>query len=226
MDPIIIVQKQWHWFQNGQNDDLSGTSTAYLKPNHDQRSQSNVKTIPGISNWFEWSWPTEGSLAGYVCACDLPDFGEMMTFSIMSNTDHWDLRRWFVDKLRDKLNRRNIHFDVIMERDELVNLLKQEIGEESQIGEGLRGDFPKINIDDGKRLTKEVVAALTHFFMVGQRDPSDRYSAKDMLNGLKEMVKNSEITTEVIPSQKTIENWITRFSSLSKKEHAERFLKE
>src|SRR5271163_4179026 len=45
-------------------DGLSGTSTAYLKPNRNQRNQSNVKTIPGISNWFEWSWPVEGSLAG------------------------------------------------------------------------------------------------------------------------------------------------------------------
>jgi hypothetical protein len=75
-------------------------------------------------------------------------------------------------------------------------------------------------------LTKEAVAALTHFFMVGQRDPSDRYTAKDMLDGLKEMAENGEIPTEVILSQKTIENWITRFSSLSKKEHAERFLEE
>jgi hypothetical protein len=33
-------------------DGLSGTSTAYLKPNCDQRNQSNVKTIPGIFNWF------------------------------------------------------------------------------------------------------------------------------------------------------------------------------
>ncbi|GBB90470.1 hypothetical protein RclHR1_17450001 [Rhizophagus clarus] len=242
---LLNPKPKWIIVMNG----LSGISTAYLKPNRDQRSQSNVKTIPGISNWFEWSWPTEGPLAGYVCACNLPDFGEMMIFSIMLNTDYWDLRRWSVDKLRDELNRRNIHFDVIMGRDELVNLLKQEIGEESQIGEGLRGDFPKINIDEnqmfylqlgwalmrnqkygkkgsGKRLTKEVVAALTHFFMVEQRDPSDQYSAKDMLDGLKEMVENGEITTEVIPFQKTIENWITRFSSLSKKEHAKCFLEE
>jgi len=62
--------------------------------------------------------------------------------------------------------------------------------------------------------------------MVGQRDPSDRYTAKDMLDGLKEMVENGEIPAEAIPSQKTIENWIARFSSLSKKEHAERFLEE
>ena len=45
-----------------------------------------------------------------------------------------------------------------------------------------------------------------------------------MLDGLKEMAENGEITAEVIPSQKTIENWIARFSSSLKKEHAERFL--
>ena len=63
-------------------DGLSGTSTAYLKPNRNQRNQSNVKTIPGISNWFEWSWPIEGSLAGCVCARDLPGFGETKIFSM------------------------------------------------------------------------------------------------------------------------------------------------
>ncbi len=68
--------------------------------------------------------------------------------------------------------------------------------------------------------------ALTHFFMIGQRDPSDRYTAKDMLDGLKEMVENGELIAEVIPSLKTVENWITRFSSSSKKEHAERFLEQ
>ncbi len=49
----------------------------------------------------------------------------------MSNADRWDLRRWSVDKLRDELNRRNIHFDIILGRNELVNLLKQEMGEEA-----------------------------------------------------------------------------------------------
>jgi hypothetical protein len=53
-----------------------------LKPDHVKRNQSNVKTIPGISNWFEWSWPTEGPLAGYICARDLPDFGKINKFSI------------------------------------------------------------------------------------------------------------------------------------------------
>ncbi|PKK62153.1 hypothetical protein RhiirC2_790779 [Rhizophagus irregularis] len=282
-ETMALVSKWAEWYNieyiEKALDGLSGTAIAYLKPNRDQKSQSNVKTIPGISNWFEWSWPTEGPLAGYICARDLSNFGEIMTFSVskftktelvqpepmvdhtycmihlnnfhlvVTNTNHWDLRRWTVDKLKDELNRRNIHFDIGMGRGELVNLLKQEIGEESQIGEESREDFSKTDIDEnqifhlqlgwalkcnqkygkkgsGKRLVKEVVTALTHFFMVGQRDPSDRYTAKDMLDGLKEMAENGEITTEVIPTLKTIENWITRYSSLSKKEHAERFLEE
>lgn len=67
---------------------------------------------------------------------------------VVTNTNHWDLRRWTVDKLKDELNRRNIHFDIGMGRGELVNLLKQEIGEESQIGEESREDFSKTDIDE------------------------------------------------------------------------------
>ena len=66
----------------------------------------------------------------------------------MSNADRWDLRRWSVDKLRDELNRRNIHFDIILGRNELVNLLKQEMGEEAQIGKESREDFSKMDIDE------------------------------------------------------------------------------
>ena len=66
----------------------------------------------------------------------------------MSNVDRWDLRRWSVDKLRDELNRRNIHFDIILGRNELVNLLKQEMGEEAQIGKESKEDFSKMDIDE------------------------------------------------------------------------------
>ena len=66
----------------------------------------------------------------------------------MSNTDRWDLRRWSVDKLRDELNRRNICFDAILGRSELINLLKQEMGEETQIDEESREDFSKMDIDE------------------------------------------------------------------------------
>ena len=52
-------------------------------------------------------------------------------YLVVLNANHWDLRRWSIDKLRDELNRRNIHFDTILERDKLMNLLNQEMGEDS-----------------------------------------------------------------------------------------------
>ena len=60
--------------------------------------------------------------------------------------------------------------------------------------------------------------------MAGQANASDRYSAKDMYNGLKEMVEGGILNEEEIPTQKTIENWISRYSRESKKEAAEQAL--
>ena len=54
----------------------------------------------------------------------------------------------------------------------------------------------------------------------------DLSNTRELPSFLKEMVENDELTTETIPSLKTIENWIARFSSLSKKEHAEQILAE
>ncbi|CAG8788058.1 10114_t:CDS:1, partial [Racocetra fulgida] len=58
----------------------------------------------------------------------------------------------------------------------------------------------------GKRLAKEIIAALIRFFMIEQHDPSDQYFAKDMLDKLNEMAENSELSYEVIPSLKKIES--------------------
>ncbi|RHZ61185.1 hypothetical protein Glove_349g83 [Diversispora epigaea] len=218
---------------------LSGTSTAYLKPNRQVRNQSNVKTIPGISNWFEWSWPTEGPFAGYVCARDLPDFGEIKKFSpskfiktellqpepaVVSNTNNWDLRRWSIEKLNKELTSRNIFFDAKMGRNELMNLLKQEMYEDSRFIEDYNDDFLKMDIDNDQIFHLSCGWALKCNQKYGKKGSGK--SAKDMLDGLKEMVENNELTAEAIPSLKTIENWITRFSSQSKKEHAEQFLEQ
>ena len=72
----------------------------------------------------------------------------LIFYLVVSNADRWDLRRWSVDKLKDELNRRNICFDTILGRNELVNLLKQEMGEAAQIGKESREDFSKMDIDE------------------------------------------------------------------------------
>src|SRR5436190_2559064 len=38
-------------------------------------------TIPGISNWFEWTWPIEGENAGYIKARAIPNLGNWTLFS-------------------------------------------------------------------------------------------------------------------------------------------------
>ena len=43
--------------------------------------EKKSKTIPGISKWFEWSWPVAGQFAGYVRARSLPHIGKQIDFS-------------------------------------------------------------------------------------------------------------------------------------------------
>src|SRR5688572_5993398 len=38
-------------------------------------------TIPGVSNWFEWTWPIEGEDAGYIKARAIPNIGNWVSFS-------------------------------------------------------------------------------------------------------------------------------------------------
>jgi hypothetical protein len=38
-------------------------------------------TIPGVSNWFEWTWPNEGEDAGYIKARAIPNIGNWTSFS-------------------------------------------------------------------------------------------------------------------------------------------------
>ncbi|CAJ0752534.1 15444_t:CDS:1, partial [Entrophospora sp. SA101] len=43
---------------------VRGTRIANLQPN--RMEHVNVKTLSGVSNWFNWRWPKDGDLAGYI----------------------------------------------------------------------------------------------------------------------------------------------------------------
>ncbi|CAB4421316.1 unnamed protein product [Rhizophagus irregularis] len=50
---------------------IAGTSVAHIEPNRikeNKKGKAKSTTIPGISNWFEWTWPIEGENAGYIKA--------------------------------------------------------------------------------------------------------------------------------------------------------------
>src|SRR5207245_2998098 len=39
-------------------------------------------TLPGNSNLFEWTWPGEGPMEGYILGREIPNIGEWMNFSL------------------------------------------------------------------------------------------------------------------------------------------------
>ncbi|CAB4408849.1 unnamed protein product [Rhizophagus irregularis] len=73
--------------RNGENiqeaiEDIAGIRVAHLEPDRDNENKGNkVKTIPGISNYFEWRWPEEEGLDGCIQARALPHIGEWKTFT-------------------------------------------------------------------------------------------------------------------------------------------------
>ncbi|CAG8828435.1 25942_t:CDS:2, partial [Gigaspora rosea] len=67
----------------------------------------------------------------------------------------------------------------------------------------------------GKRMTETVKEILKSFFHAGDED-------KNMLQDLQQREQMGELETEEIPQLKTIENWISRYSSLHKKEAAKK----
>jgi hypothetical protein len=58
---------------------LRGTSVANLEPN--RKKSGKIKSLPGISNWFEWRWPVDSQNSGYIEAHSLPHFGKWELFS-------------------------------------------------------------------------------------------------------------------------------------------------
>ncbi|CAG8458528.1 6386_t:CDS:10 [Scutellospora calospora] len=59
---------------------IKGTSVANIQPN---RNYKNIKKpkLTGISNWFEFKWPIDCELTGFICARALPHFGTWNNFS-------------------------------------------------------------------------------------------------------------------------------------------------
>ncbi|RHZ49726.1 hypothetical protein Glove_515g4 [Diversispora epigaea] len=74
----------------------------------------------------------------------------------------------------------------------------------------------------GKHMTEVVKELLKIFFHTGDENKSERYTAKDMHQELLHQAQTGELEAEEIPQLKTIENWISRYSSQHKKSTAKR----
>ena len=78
----------------------------------------------------------------------------------------------------------------------------------------------------GKQIGDKVKEYLQIYFLFGNMDRSQQFSAKDMSEELKERVKLGELTSKELPTIKTIEGWISRFAASHKKSMAQKILEE
>ena len=76
----------------------------------------------------------------------------------------------------------------------------------------------------GKRISKHVVPYLEAYFLAGDVDKSERYTAQKMYNELKELVEKGILEKEAIPKVSTIGNWITRYAQAHRKVQAQQAL--
>ena len=72
----------------------------------------------------------------------------------------------------------------------------------------------------GKHMTEQVKQLLKTYFLSGDVDKKNRFTASTMLEEPKKKVETGELEIDEIPKIKTIENWITRYNQEHKKESA------
>ncbi|RHZ80994.1 hypothetical protein Glove_130g138 [Diversispora epigaea] len=238
---------------------LSGTSVSHIEPDRDINKlteQDNVpinlenkksKTIPGISKWFEWTWPITGEFAGYVCARSLPHIGNWINFSPaqISNfcgTIHrpspiaseptktnssWTMPISKKINLKLSINSTENRILTTSEKMETDNDLVS-IDHEFPLKKGwaLKENIKLGNKGGGKRISKRVVQYLQGFFLAGNLRAVNHYSPENMHVSLLELVEEGELALEEIPTVKTIKGWIGRYSASFKKTASERALVE
>lgn len=72
----------------------------------------------------------------------------------------------------------------------------------------------------GKRISKDVVPLLEAFFLAGDADKSDRYTAENMLNELRSMAHEGILEKDKVPKLTTIANWISGYAKKHRKNSA------
>ncbi|RIB16294.1 hypothetical protein C2G38_2247120 [Gigaspora rosea] len=72
----------------------------------------------------------------------------------------------------------------------------------------------------GKRISKHVITYLEGYFLAGNINKSDRYTAEEMHTELLELVKTGNLEESDVPKVSTIQNWIGRYATQHKQKIA------
>ncbi|RHZ76642.1 hypothetical protein Glove_194g125 [Diversispora epigaea] len=226
---------------------LAGTHVVHIQPDHLQNQNINKKlgTIPGITNWAEWTWPNDENDIGYIYGRALPGFGTWNKFSpyqiqkiskerifvkpnpmISQHTKPNKL--WTTSIIEKKDNAENNELEI-----EIMNLLDRSlmdiIPESKSHKIFYKGWALKENQKNRmsiKRIIPEIKALLECMFHTGTANPRQKMSAQEMCEELLQRENRGEINIEDIPKESTIANWITTFSRKWKQSMALRNIEE
>ncbi|CAG8834227.1 6845_t:CDS:2, partial [Gigaspora margarita] len=78
----------------------------------------------------------------------------------------------------------------------------------------------------GKRITSTVKSYLESYFLVGNMNKTDRMTAKNIVEQLRILAEEGEISFEDIPEVVKVANWITWYAASLKKHIAETAIEE
>jgi len=76
----------------------------------------------------------------------------------------------------------------------------------------------------GKQISKHVIPYLEAYFLAGDVNKSEKYTAQEIYNKLKELAEEGILEEEEIPKVSTISNWITQYAQAHCKEKAQQAL--
>ncbi|CAG8797889.1 12688_t:CDS:2, partial [Gigaspora margarita] len=162
-------------------------------------------------HWDMWHWKTE-KLKQELEIHNI-SFGVNATRSelITLLNDHLCLGMINSDKIQDKENE-NINFVGSL----AMNTDSDPIYFPLNLGWALKHN-QQLGKRGGRHISPNIVSAIKTFFMAGQLDKSNRFTAKEMVNKLQEIAKSGEISDDdKIPTEQAIKSWISRFSKSSK----------
>ncbi|MDW3631856.1 MAG: hypothetical protein QOK71_10490, partial [Nitrososphaeraceae archaeon] len=222
------------------NKNLAGTSLAKLIP--DRSKKISVGTIPGISNYFTFMWPTD-EREGIIEAYEIPNYGKPTIYSVSSikkllksndinkpnstainqTTAQSEWKINIPSQINTSVQTLTVteiinKFLFINDNDDIN--LKNLLDERLMPGFALRSK-QKFGKRGGKRLDLKVIEKLKEMFLAGNIEKDKKYSPEDMLKNLQACAENYEIEVDNIPSLHQIKSWISRFNQHHKKQAAE-----
>ncbi|RIB14445.1 hypothetical protein C2G38_2040185 [Gigaspora rosea] len=208
---------------------ISGTQVAHLEPNRTKGTSKKKFSLPGNSNWrLEKLFPAQLSkLQKTEIIKSHPQFSDYS----MPETD-WHIplphisrlkRNELVDILQEKImqeilssdvnaGEQNFAIKIYIELQVPIALEKNSNSFLLPAGWALK-ETQKFSIKGkGKRISKNMVSLLEAFFLVGDANKSDRYTAEDMLNEIHSMARKGLLEDDEIPKLTTISNWISGYA--------------